>query len=543
MTQLDDQRVEIGARVAALVVVFTLSVLTGTGADHPRSLVLLALIAIAATIPVGDRRLRRWRPTIEGLLAGLVIATTEPHDPALLPYLVVPCLSAGLLGGWSLAVITAGCTGLALFSRGLVSPNALNEDNYLVDASQWTLIALGFGLLAAWLRRVQSQRPSEAQSYAEAARLLSQLKDLSRQLSGGLDPVGLAQAQLAHIRQIVNFDRGWVFTQSSGGLLVLLASDSPDAVDWEPDLESDSVWSRSWRSHEPHRSNRGFTADPTMFSAVLPLRLDDQVVGLIGLERRGQTFTPDDMVAAQEAIDLDAVRIDAALMFNELRTLATTEERQRLAREIHDGIAQELASLGYVIDDLAAQTLEDRPDVSTALAGLRTEITRVISELRLSIFDLRREIGPGMSLGAALAEHVRVVGATSGLTVHLELAESPQRLRVETETELLRVAQEAIANARRHSKANNLWVTCRIDPPAAQLQIEDDGRGMRPGRDDSFGLQIMNERAARIGGTLTVVDRPGGGTRVTVQTGSWPGSSASQDDKKGPSRVHSRPAR
>ena len=177
------------------------------------------------------------------------------------------------------------------------------------------------------------------------------------------------------------------------------------------------------------------------------------------------------MVVAQRALDTDAVRIDAALMFNELRTLATAEERQRLAREIHDGIAQELASLGYVVDDLAAQTVEDRPDISQALEALRGEMSRVISELRLSIFDLRRELGPGMSLGAALADHVRIVGATSVLTVHLELAESPQRLRVEVETELLRIAQEAIANARRHSKASNLWVTCRIDPPAAQLHV------------------------------------------------------------------------
>ena len=262
VTQLDDQRVEIGARAAALVVVFTLSVLTGTGAQHPRSLVLLALLAMAATIPVGDRRLRRWRPTVEGFLAGLIVATAQPHDPALLPYFVVPCLSAGLIGGWTLATITAGGTAVALFTRGLFAPVEGPDVEYLLDASQWTLIALGFGLLAAWLRRVQAQRPSDAESYAEAARLLAQLKDLSRQLSGGLDPVGLAQTQLVTIRELVDFDRGWVFTQSTGGLLVLLATDSAEAVDWEPDLDSDSVWSRAWRHHEPHRSNRGFTADP-----------------------------------------------------------------------------------------------------------------------------------------------------------------------------------------------------------------------------------------------------------------------------------------
>jgi len=391
--------------------------------------------------------------------------------------------------------------------------------------------------LAAWLRRVQSQRPTDTESYAQAARLLSQLRDLSRQLSGGLDAVGLGQAQLESIREVVTFDRGWVFTQSPGGLLVLLTTDSATSNDWEPDLESENVWSLSWRNREPHRSNRGFTADPSMCSAVLPMRVDNEVVGLVGLERRGEPFEDEDVARAQRLLDSGSVRIDAALVFNELRTLATTEERQRLAREIHDGIAQELASLGYVVDDLSAQTEAEQPAISASLRGLRSELTRVISELRLSIFDLRREIGPGMSLVSALSEHVRVVGATTGLTVHLELAESPRRLRVETETELLRIAQEAIANARRHSNARNLWVTCRVDPPSALLRVEDDGKGMSAGRDDSFGLEIMNERARRAGGELLVTQRPGGGTRVQVSIG------PKLMTREGSTRVDPRPAR
>jgi signal transduction histidine kinase len=516
---LDYRRVEIGARAAALVLVFALSALTGTDNEHRRSLLLLVLLAVAAALPVGDRRIRRWRPVMEGILAALLVATTDPYDPSLLPYLVVPSLSAGLISGWTMAVITSGVTALGLLARGLTEPHGLATSEYLVDITQWTLLALAIGLLAAWLRRVQTQRPSDTESYAQAARLLAQLRDLSRQLSGGLDAVGLAHAQLTSLRTTLPFERGWVFTKSPGGLLVLLATDSPTSTDWEPDLEVESAWSRAWRTHEPHRTNRGFTADPSMCSAVLTMRIDNEVVGLVGVERRGQPFGEPEIEAGQLLLDAGAVRIDAALLFNELRTLATTEERQRLAREIHDGIAQELVSMGYVVDDLSALAATDRPDIAAALHGLRSELTRVISELRLSIFDLRREIGPGMSLVSALSEHVRIVGATSGLTVHLELAESPRRLRVETETELLRIAQEAIANARKHAGARNLWVTCRVDPPSALLLVEDDGRGMAPGREDSFGLDIMRERAQRAGGQLLVTDRPGGGTCIEVAAG------------------------
>jgi signal transduction histidine kinase len=144
-----------------------------------------------------------------------------------------------------------------------------------------------------------------------------------------------------------------------------------------------------------------------------------------------------------------------------------------------------------------------------------------VSELRLSIFDLRSEISGG--LGSALSDYVREVGARSGMTVHLTLDEAPTRLRSEMETELLRIAQEAITNARKHSTAENLWVDCRIRPPYARIIVSDDGSGLGKGRQDSYGLGIMRERAERIGARLDVVDGPHAkshtGTIVTVTVG------------------------
>ena len=84
--------------------------------------------------------------------------------------------------------------------------------------------------------------------------------------------------------------------------------------------------------------------------------------------------------------------------------------------------------------------------------------------------------------------------------MHLTLDEAPTRLRADVEAELLRIAQEAITNARKHAAARNLWVDCRTDPPRARLTIGDDGRGHGTGRrDDSYGIAIMRERAQRIG--------------------------------------------
>jgi signal transduction histidine kinase len=518
-THTDIRRVEIGARAAAVAVVLSLSAVTGSGRAHPLSLVLIMALAVLGSVPVTNRTLRRWRPIVEALLAGLVIATTVPYDPALLPYLVVPSLSAGLLGGWRWAVTAAGASSLGLMTRGLVEGGTALSD-YLVDAAQWSVLALSVGLLAAWVRRIQDEQPDDTDTYAQASRLLVQLRDVARQLSGGLDRVNLAQQALQQVRSTVVYDRATFFALAPNGVATFLAHEGLGRGEWLPDLDdAASPWSLALSLREPVVSPSGFAADSTMLSAVVPVRLDD-VVGLVGLERHEPPFTDDDLHRAQAVLDTAAVRLDAAVLFDEVRGIATAEERRRLAREIHDGIAQELASVGYAIDDLAARATElgDAP-LTAGLSDLRQELSRVVTELRLSIFDLRSEVGPGMSLTAALAENARALGTASGLTVHLDLAESPQRLRVETEAELLRIAQEAMANARRHARAANLWVTCHVDPPSAVLWIEDDGRGLAPGREDSFGIEIMRERAQRIGAGLTVDDRPAGGVSVAVVLG------------------------
>jgi len=143
----------------------------------------------------------------------------------------------------------------------------------------------------------------------------------------------------------------------------------------------------------------------------------------------------------------------------------------------------------------------------------------MVTELRLSIFDLRSDVAPATGLGAALSSYVRGVGTDSELTVHLVLDESNTRLSIEAESEILRIAQEAVTNARRHSQARNLWVTCRVDPPRAFLRVADDGRGMGKARSDSYGMEIMRERATRIGAGLSIRQRVGGGTVVEVVLG------------------------
>jgi signal transduction histidine kinase len=527
---LDYERIEIGARAAALGLILAVSALTGTTRDLAVELTLLTFLAVAAVLPAYHRRWRRWRPPVEGLLASLVISTASPYDPSLLPYLVTPALSAGLVGGWSLAVITSGATIAGLLAPGALGLSSTIGSEFVVDAVQWSLLSLAVGLLAAWVRRVQTQEPDDAQSYAEATRLLTQLRDLALELSGGLDPVSLGSSLLDELRDGFQITRGWVFGLRRGGIPTPIAFGPGVDTGVSLDLDAGGLWRRVVASRTPTATPGPLGTDPSLRGAVLPICEGESVVGLIAVERRGQTWSTRELAEMQSVVNADAIRLDAAQLFDEVRTLATAEERQRLAREIHDGVAQEVASLGYLIDDVGAHS----PDsVKPQLLRIREELSRIVSELRYSIFDLRREIGPGASLTSVLAEHARHVGETAGIAVHLELSESPARLRPAVESELLRIAQEAIANARRHSHAQNLWITCVVDAPDVYLRVEDDGRGLMPPREDSFGLTIMQERASRAGCTLSVGSRAGGGTSVEVRPRSPDRQQATPIDQRG----------
>ena len=233
-------------------------------------------------------------------------------------------------------------------------------------------------------------------------------------------------------------------------------------------------------------------------------------------------------------IDEHSLRLDTALTFDEVRTIAAIEERQRLAREIHDGVAQEVASLGYLVDDLTATTSDETQQ--DKLRELRIELTKVVSDLRLSIFDLRSSVDATAGLGATLSDYVRRVGSRSDMTVHLTLDEAPDRLRGDVESEVLRIAQEAITNARKHSGAANLWVNCIVHPPFVRLEVRDDGEGLGEGRDDSYGIRIMRERAERIAAHLQIdsgVSPSERGTRVTVTLGELPTTKQSEEVKGG----------
>lgn len=243
---------------------------------------------------------------------------------------------------------------------------------------------------------------------------------------------------------------------------------------------------------------------------VIPLVVGDQSIGELAFT--GITLAPPAKALVTEGI----AKIETALLFTEARTAASAAERSRLARDMHDGIAQELTAVGYLIDEL----LVDAPESQRAtLRSLRNELTRVIADLRISIFELRSATTDTLSLGTALSDYINQIREAAPFKIHLNIDDGAERLSENVEQELLRIVQEALANARRHSRAANLWISAQIRAPRALITVDDDGIGLQPGRSDSFGMSIMVERATQIGATVTLSNRRDGGTTVTVEVG------------------------
>ena len=512
-------------RVALLVLCAVLAGVRGEGRAVAWLVAFISATTALALRPLQQRALI-VALGVESALAGVSVLATGGSASPLLPYLLAPAFEGGT-GGTALgATLPPVAAAIVLAVGRVVADVGVTTREYAVASVEWVLLALAVGLIATWARRLNiAVRPEPADdSYVAAYRLLSQLRTVARQLSAGLDAAALAQGLLHDLRQLTPYDRAAVLVRGSGERLVPLVHVADDPLDWDASVTDDSPFAEAWMSQQPQWRARplspGIGGAGT--SVVLPLRIGLRTFGLVAMETLGSNGPAmSDLPKAQRVADEVALRLETALLFNELREIATVEERRRVAREIHDGIAQELASWGYLVDGLIAQSRG--LEVEADLAHLRKELTRIISEIRLSIFDLRSDVDQYGGLGAALSEYVRSVGTSSRLTVHLSLDEGPARLPADVEAELLRIAQEAITNARKHANAENLWVNCVVTPPRAELRIEDDGVGLQPGRQDSFGLEIMRERAARLRADLRISARDTGGTVVEVVLGARAG--------------------
>jgi signal transduction histidine kinase len=208
------------------------------------------------------------------------------------------------------------------------------------------------------------------------------------------------------------------------------------------------------------------------------------------------------------------------------------EERNRIAREFHDTLEQEMAGIALQLDTVAVH-LKTSPTVAIQQLEMARNLSRhTLAEARRSVWDLRSHLLENSNLVTALTELARPLG-NGKVNIEVQNSGTARKLSVRIENNLLRIVQEAIANVLKHAKAKNVLVKLDYGPEKVRLTIHDDGIGFDPDHAPGiggghFGLLGMRERAERSGASFSLRGNPGSGTEIVVEV---PEKNAKSRDK------------
>jgi signal transduction histidine kinase len=206
------------------------------------------------------------------------------------------------------------------------------------------------------------------------------------------------------------------------------------------------------------------------------------------------------------------------LLYSQAQELAALQERQRLARELHDSVSQALYGISLGIHT-ALELQERDPEQATTSLEYALDLAEAgLAEMRALIFELRPESLESEGLVAALIKHIAVLRTRYKLSVEAELCEEPN-LSLETKHALYRVAQEACHNIVKHARASKIIIRLAEEKQAILLEVADNGRGFDPAKTfpGHLGLRSMQERVSKAAGTISIKSAPGQGTRIHVR--------------------------
>jgi nitrate/nitrite-specific signal transduction histidine kinase len=264
---------------------------------------------------------------------------------------------------------------------------------------------------------------------------------------------------------------------------------------------------------------------PQSIAMARPLHGADGFLGeLCVVRRNGVAFTDRERELLAALADMAAIAVGTARLREAEQQFTIVAERDRIARELHDSIAQVLGVIHLRLRSLEAEVRDVAGlGAATEIADLAEIADEGYKDVREAILGLSESITSADGLEGALGEYLRKYARQTGIKTTLSCDEAARRaLTPRGEVQLLRVVQEALTNVRKHARAHHAAVSLSEDEGAVTLTVVDDGSGFDPSRlkdalDHGFGLASMRERVEQIGGTLEVHTAPGMGTRVVVQ--------------------------
>lgn len=497
----------------------------------PNVVACIALVAFAVVrslAPATSTRLtaKVTGITVEAATAMVAVAFTgwwtSPFVFTFLSGIVVAGVAEGFAGAVPLAVAMALVTTL-----GHWPANAAEARFSTTGATELFLVALvvGYG------RRLFGQAElrtlgalSRLRQLTEANDLLKQLNQLAQTLPASLDLDQTVGSTIEQLRSALHADvvavflweaalRMWSVAGAEGARVEGLVD---EGILPAPVRLAAQMWSQDGGAFLVDLSADGPGLGPaTRVGIYAPLVARQTLVGVLLVESQSPSaLTPDDLQYVSGLAEQAALAIDNAIWFGRLRTVGAEEERSRIARDLHDRVAQSLAYLAFELERLVG--LSAKQPVTADLAILRDDVRRVVIEVRDTLYDLRTDVSDSQDLTATLATFLDRVQHRSGLVVEFEPHVS-HSLAVPVERELWRIVQEAITNVERHAHASVVKVEWTVGDDVAEIVVSDDGRGFpwgAAGRLDSYGLVGMRERADAIGGQLGIETAPGEGTTI-----------------------------
>ena len=201
---------------------------------------------------------------------------------------------------------------------------------------------------------------------------------------------------------------------------------------------------------------------------------------------------------------------------------AVLGERNRIAREIHDTLAQGLVGISVQLELVAKMLSRSTDAAKTHLDQARVLVRQNIADARSSVWDLRSQAQDNDDLPARLSNAAKQATANAGIQVQMQVSGTFRPLPREVENNLLRIGQEAVTNAAKHGKPEQIDIGLKFDSDSVRLSVHDNGRGFDPensmtAKDGHFGLLGMRERAQQINGRLNVTSNPGEGTEISIE--------------------------
>jgi two-component system NarL family sensor kinase len=367
---------------------------------------------------------------------------------------------------------------------------------------------------------------------------LSVLNDIARELNRS---VGLGDAlgfTLSRVAELLGLGTGWIWLLSDSSSDPYLAAtlNLPPALSEDPARMDGSSYCYCLDTYK-----KGDLEGAANVNVVSCSRLKDLVDGTGGLRYHASIplyagekklgvmnvaspawrgLSSEDLKLLYTVGDLLSIAVERARLFDKSASMGAAEERNRLARELHDTLAQGLTAATLQLE-AADAILETGPHPANAREYLHRALSITqgnLEDARRSVLDLRAAPLEGRPLSEALAILVERRGAESTVPTSYESVNGGHPLPPSVEAALYRVCEEALTNVVRHSEARRVIVWLVISPDLARLIVEDDGRGFDPATvpPERHGLAGMRERLALLGGSLKVDSEPDTGTRITA---------------------------